>query len=226
MQPKYCLPIIKYSMQDVLQVIEENLEDYAYFEVWLDYIDDLDRSFVDGLIQKLGKRLVVVFRRQNLEPTKIQPDQRLNYLAQFDGTAAFVDLDINDQLTELTSIASHRQTIQTIISCHNYQETPSDQELHDIIEQIRPFHPAVLKISTLCQNEMDAVRLLSLLLELRESKQKCIILGMGEYGTITRIFGTLWGNELTFAPENTAEASAPAQLTRIQLQTILRTLNQ
>jgi 3-dehydroquinate dehydratase type I len=72
----------------------------------------------------------------------------------------------------------------------------------------------------MCQTEQDALRLLQLLLELKAKNQRCIILGMGEHGITTRIFGTLWGNELIFAPETLAEQSAPGQLTRQQLDNI------
>ena len=47
---------------------------------------------------------------------------------------------------------------------------------------------------------------------------------MGEFGTITRIFGTLWGNEMIYAPKEKKNASAPGQLTKIQLETIFKEL--
>jgi 3-dehydroquinate dehydratase len=61
---------------------------------------------------------------------------------------------------------------------------------------------------------------------LKKENKRCIILGMGEHGMITRIFGTLWGNEMVFAPQTKSEASAPGQLTKQQLATIFATLQE
>lgn len=47
---------------------------------------------------------------------------------------------------------------------------------------------------------------------------------MGEFGIITRIFGTIWGNEMIFAPKSIEGASAPGQLTKKQLEDIFKAL--
>ncbi len=221
MTAKYCLPIIKPTKNEVLAAIEGHTSNYDFFEIWLDYIDDLDSQFVARLIQQLRGKLIVVFRRQNLEPPTMPVPDRLEYLTQFSGTPVLVDLDINDQATELQTIREQKLSIQTIVSYHNYQETPPDSEVQNIVKKILVWRPTILKISTMCQTERDSLRLLDLLLKTKITDQKCIILGTGKHGTITRIFGTLWGNQMIFAPQNSEEESAPDQLTRAQLETIL-----
>ena len=47
---------------------------------------------------------------------------------------------------------------------------------------------------------------------------------MGEFGVVSRVFGALWGNEMTFAPAVKTEQSAPGQLTRSQLENIFKEL--
>ncbi|RMG43483.1 MAG: type I 3-dehydroquinate dehydratase [Candidatus Dadabacteria bacterium] len=47
---------------------------------------------------------------------------------------------------------------------------------------------------------------------------------MGEHGKITRVFGTLWGNFLIYAPVNQAFATAKGQLNMDQLKTIFSIL--
>jgi 3-dehydroquinate dehydratase type I len=76
----------------------------------------------------------------------------------------------------------------------------------------------VSKIAAYCETENDALRLLKILLNLRDERRRCIILGMGVHGAVTRLFGTLWGNEMIFAPESRTKASAPGQLTRSELE--------
>jgi 3-dehydroquinate dehydratase type I len=82
----------------------------------------------------------------------------------------------------------------------------------------------IVKISTQCTTQREALRLLSLLIDLREAGQKCIVLGMGKHGVITRVFGTVWGNELTFAPVELSNRSAAGQLTVDKLDSIMQAL--
>jgi 3-dehydroquinate dehydratase type I len=93
-----------------------------------------------------------------------------------------------------------------------------------IVETMNSYAPTIYKISTYCKSPEDAVRLLTLICSLKKENKRCIILGMGKHGMITRIFGTLWGNEMIFAPQIEHEASAPGQLTKQQLDTIFATL--
>jgi 3-dehydroquinate dehydratase len=69
------------------------------------------------------------------------------------------------------------------------------------------------------------LKLLLLQQNLKAQNKKHIVLGMGEFGTITRVFGTLWGNELIYAPISKGEASAPGQLTKQELENIFKDLN-
>jgi 3-dehydroquinate dehydratase len=65
---------------------------------------------------------------------------------------------------------------------------------------------------------------MSLLIDLREAGRKCIVLGMGKHGTITRVFGPMWGNEMSFTPIEAAEKSAPGQITIDKLDSIMQAL--
>jgi 3-dehydroquinate dehydratase len=47
---------------------------------------------------------------------------------------------------------------------------------------------------------------------------------MGKHGVITRVFGTVWGNELTFTPVELSSRSAAGQLTVDKLDSIMQAL--
>lgn len=224
MNVKYCLPIIKAGKAEVLEIIRSNDHDYRYFEVWLDYIDEVDESFVKQLIELLGDRLVVLFRRQNLEDIKMNLEQRFKVLEQLSGTDVLVDLDVTTQTKELDHVQEHKLALNTIVSYHNYQQTPDTVQLKAIIGTMEAYQPGIYKLATLCKSREDALRLLEQLLELKARRRRAVISGMGEPGLVTRVFGALWGNEMTFAPQSAAEQSAPGQLTRNQFETIFKEL--
>lgn len=225
MKISYCLPIISQTKKEVLDRIDQSFESYAFFEIWLDYVEDLDIKFIKDISAKLGSQLILLFRRQNLETVKLSPEKRFEILNVLNGTAGFIDLDIRTQQSELKYIIKKDIKINTILSFHNYKMTPDEQQLNEIISEMEEIQPAIYKISTFCQSEADALRLMRLLINLKAKRYEFIILGMGEQGIITRVFGTIWGNRMIFAPQKKSEASAPGQLTKSQLESIITTLN-
>lgn len=224
MKINYCLPIIKDSKEKVLLEISQNVANYDFFEVWLDYIVDLDEDFLKALVEKYQDKLIVLFRRQNLEDIKLPIEKRIALAKLLENSNCFLDLDINIQQEELDYIQKNNLNIPLILSFHDYEKTPDDGKLQEIVDKISIYSPKVLKIATMCNSQKDALRLLQLLLNLKEKNLEYIVLGMGEHGNITRIFGTIWGNKMIFAPNKESESSAPGQLTREELESIFNIL--
>ncbi len=221
---KYCLPIIKRSRTEVNATIEANINTFRYLEVWLDYIDDLDAGYAASLVGLYPHRLIMIFRRQNLESCRMSTERRFEILKTLSRKQVLVDLDISTQAEDITRLQSERVPIKSILSYHNYSFTPSDTELRSITDRIEGWGAYITKISTFCPMQRDALRLLSLLIDLRESGRKCIVLGMGKHGVITRVFGQIWGNEMGFAPLSLDQKSAPGQLPVDKLDSILEAL--
>ncbi|SRR6266567_1236251 len=219
MKINYCLPLIKKTKEEVLDFVNKNRNEYEYLEIWLDPIKDIDNPFVDKLIYMLQDKLILLFQRGNKFQSKISKEKKREILDLLDGSQSFIDLDISEK-EELKYL--EKITVKTIISYHNYEETPAD--LPDIIKKMDRFHPTIYKIATICENETDALKLLLLQQNLRAQNKPHIVLGMGEFGTITRVYGTLWGNELIYAPQNSKEKSAEGQLTKKQLENIFQEL--
>jgi 3-dehydroquinate dehydratase type I len=220
----YCLPIIKTKKADVLKIINDNEKDYQYFEVWLDYIKDLDEAFIIKITTMLQERLILLFRRKNLEPIQMDIEKRIDTILLISKSESFLDLDISQQ-DELDYLQDSELHIHLILSYHNYKETPDDETIHDILLDMEKYKPMIYKITTTCNQETDAVRLLQFQKLLIAQNKKHIVLGMGKFGTITRVFGTLWGNEMIFAPKKKEEESAPDQLTKSELEKIFEKLD-
>lgn len=221
---KYCLPLIKPSKQEALEAIQANDSKYSYFEVWLDYVADVDEAFVKQLVETLQGRLVILFRRQQLQPIKMSLEKRYAILEQLSGSPVLVDLDVTNQTDELNYIRDHNLQLKTIVSYHNYQQTPDRVQIETILDTIKGYQPSIYKLATQCTSRQDALRLLEYLLELKSQDRRVIVSGMGEFGVVSRVFGALWGNEMTFAPAVKTEKSAPGQLTRGQLENIFKEL--
>ncbi|MBI5357578.1 type I 3-dehydroquinate dehydratase [Candidatus Saccharibacteria bacterium] len=217
MQSKYCLPIIRNSKSDVISLLREKESDYGYFEIWIDYIEDLDDEFVDDLLEEYEDRLVFIFRRNDMSQPMLKQTKKLEIFNKLKSKKCYVDLDIYHQKEDL----KYAENLNLIISYHNYEETPDNGTLDKIVKEIKDFKPAIIKISTMCIKPDDSLRLLRVKRDLLEAEEKHIVLGMGEAGKITRVFGALWGNELIFIPESDTEASAPGQISRSDFDEII-----
>jgi 3-dehydroquinate dehydratase type I len=223
MKIQYCLPIIKKSKKEVIEMIKNNLNEYHYFEVWLDPIVDIDKNFIQELLELLDERLIILFQRGKNKQEKIDKNIKQKILTHLNNTNVLIDLDISEN-DEITYIKENKLNLKTIISNHNYDETPED--LLEIIKDMETMNPTIYKISTFCNTENDALKLLQLEIILKQKNKRYIVLGMGKFGTITRVYGTLWGNEMIYAPQKQSEQSAEGQLTKKQLEAIFRTLNE
>lgn len=221
----YCLPIIAAKAEHVRQAIDSNADRFGFFEVWLDYLETGHCELVTELSRSLGSQVIFVLRRKELETPTLDFEKRMELVAQIASLPALIDLDISSQIDEIEHLKSLPHTPAIILSYHNYKETPAAEKLEDICEKMELIPESITKIATYCNNEGDAVRLLHLQINLKKKFRRHIVLGMGAYGAVTRIFCTLWGNQMIFAPELREDASAPGQLTRIELEDCFRILS-
>ena len=222
MRIEYCLPIIKKSKKEVLDTVAKYRNEFELLEIWLDPIKDIDAAFVDKLIYMLQDKLILLFHRSDKIQTTISKELKEKILDLLDDQKSYIDLDLSEK-EEIAYLKKKQIKVKTIISYHNYVETPVD--LMEKIKLMDVISPAVYKIATMCNNETDALKLLLLQQNLKAQNKKHIVLGMGEFGTITRVFGTLWGNKIIYAPVTKKEASAPGQLTKQELEKIFTELS-
>ena len=229
----FCLSIRRTTTIDILSSIKSNKEKFDYFEVWLDYIEDLDSSlnefkfnnFVETLIGEASGKLILLTRRDKLEKEKISIKQKIEIARLLNNTEVLFDFDVVAQKDDLEMIDQGILPVQPknlLLSFHNYTLTPSDSELSSIYKLMLKYSPELFKFSTFCNSESDCVRLLNFGLKLREELEKTnkryIVLGMGEFGIATRIFGTFWGNAMIFCPESKDHLTAIGQLTREEIR--------
>lgn len=224
MKEKYCLPIIKSTFTEVEQTINKNILNYHYFEVWLDYIVDLEKHDIKRIIDRLNGRIIFLFRRKNFEELKLPGIQRIEIMHLLTNTTAYIDLDIQNQAQEIAYMKQQKLPVKCIISYHNYNETPRIKELEKVIAKMEQINPSMYKLATLCKDPQDAITLLQIQQQLIKKEKRHIVLGMGKHGMITRVFGTLWGNEIVFAPLQKSEESALGQLTGGELERVFSVL--
>ncbi len=210
---KICLPLCLTDFSEIEETIGAYSNNFDTFEVWLDYVVDLDVGRLESLINKYPERLLLLFRRKNLEPIKMSISERKTLIDRFEDAPLFFDFDITVQVEELDYYSEKGRNSKLIASYHNYSDTPPVNEIETILSKMDAYNPDIIKVATYCNSNADAILLLEVLNNLKKSERNPIVLGMGEHGVITRCFGGEFGNVMTFVTQDeNDEGTAPGQL--------------
>jgi 3-dehydroquinate dehydratase-1 len=114
----------------------------------------------------------------------------------------------------------HARGGRVILSAHDFQGTPNDEELASVFLRAYQLGGDVAKVAVMPQSPEDVLRLLAMTRRMSETLPIPVVsMSMGSLGVMSRIFGGVFGSALTFA--TSAGESAPGQLPIKDLREIL-----
>jgi 3-dehydroquinate dehydratase type I len=185
-------------------------------ELWCDRIDLED-----------AKKLIVVSELPIIVNLKDESEQgyfegtiydRIKILEQLiDQGAHLMDIPF---VPELNSIDLERFGGKIILSHHDFTTTPSLDDIEDLIDQMLVLKPAVIKLAFTVNQEIDLMNLFKLQTNRRDLWGKCIVLGMGQKGMVTRMMSSMFKHPFTFACIDKYSKTAPGQMTIEQLRKV------
>ena len=210
-----CVSIGELSFEEALEVVRVN----NFVEIRLDLLGE---SVDYKKLFSLAKMSIVTYRPSQNESTN-QRQLRLDKIKDaILAGASFVDIEIeseNSYINELREFA-HKNRCKVIISYHNFQNTPTLNELQDILLNARTAQADIVKVATQVTREEDNLHLLSLLAH----SSDLVVIGMGEQGKLVRAIAPYLGSKFTFAAVDKKRATAPGQLTVKELREIYQAL--
>ncbi|MCI5065575.1 type I 3-dehydroquinate dehydratase [bacterium] len=214
---KCCLPIRTAEFENVRATVERYDKDFDLFEIWLDYLEGDSQAEVVSFIEESATSFLLLFRREDLSPSRTPFKERKRYIESLQRDRIVWDFDITVQEEELDFYRAESRSAGLIVSYHNYTRTPSDRDLRETVARMEQYAPDTVKLACLCENQRDALRLLLLAEELRSAGKSAVVLGMGEYGMMTRIFAEQLGSAYTFLTVLSSESEAPVATASGQL---------
>lgn len=119
-----------------------------------------------------------------------------------------IELASTTIIDDVVAIAK-KQNKQVIISYHNFDITPTEEVLNEVITDSLSKGANIIKIATHIQDEKDTNALTQLLLTNKD--KKLIVIGMGAQGAITRMTFPSYGSLLTFGFIK-GNSTAPGQM--------------
>ncbi|GAB2218754.1 hypothetical protein Droror1_Dr00001986 [Drosera rotundifolia] len=211
-----CAPVMGESIEETIDQIEKAREEGAdLVEIRLDYLKkgfDVERD-LEGLIRKSSLPTLITFR-PTWEGGRYAGDEnkRLSTLRRaIDLGANYVDVELKVADEFLKSIDGNKpEKVKVIVSSHNYEKTPSAEELGDLVVRIQATGADIVKIATTALDITDSARILQVL---AHCQVPIIGIAMGEKGLMTRVLSAKFGGFLTFGAIQAGVVSAPGQPT-------------
>lgn len=175
-----------------------------------------------GLDPKMVKALFAMHHNllATCRPEKLSDNERKSLLmAAIDGGAKWVDIEIESDKNFTSQIVDYAKKAgcKVIISYHNYQCTPTLEQLNSIVKQAFDHDADLVKVATMVNNNTDNAKLLSLY----NNNFPILAIGMGTLGAITRVAAIKLGAPFTFVSCQNIGATAPGQLSETDMKNIL-----
>lgn len=161
---------------------------------------------------------------------KLSPDEyaQIAERAASTGIPSLTDVEIlqlNDPLRGCLMEKIHQAGGKVIGSSHNFEKTPAEEEMEEILRREEAAGADILKLAVTPKSYRDLALLLKVTGQMKKSgcEKPLITMSMGERGNASRFCGEIFGSAVTFAA--VGAASAPGQLPIEELRDLLRTFH-
>ena len=116
---------------------------------------------------------------------------------------------------------AHSHQIAVILSNHDFEKTPSKEEIIFRLQKAQQLGADIPKIAVMPQSVKDVLTLLDATATMKEKApdQPIVTMSMGGRGAVSRMAGEIFGSAITFAAAK--KASAPGQIPIEELRNIL-----
>lgn len=234
--PLVCTPLVGRTKEDILQEAAKIVAKKPDVLEWrVDFFKGIGNTsevieVAQAIRQAAGGLPVLFTRRSNKEggePIGLTEEEVVKlYAAVCESRCVeLVDFEMGNDAAHIREIrsVSRDNDIKLVLSYHNFHYTPSVDFLHERFLEAERLGADVAKVAVMPRNLEDVLVLLSSTLKSSEKLRIPLIsMSMGPYGSLTRMFGWVFGSSLSFAVG--ASSSAPGQVPIEDLNLVLQVL--
>ena len=209
-----CIPLSGIGFEDCMAMVRKE----AFVEFRFDLLT-LTLEEVRGVVQEASSSVATC------RPGNMEESRRLEILqTAVQAGADYVDFELEaDGDFRSAIIGSARQNkSNVIVSYHNFDLTPALPELEEIVNACIEAGADVVKVACQVNRHVD----LQNLFKLYSQDMRMVIIGMGQKGVISRVAAPLLGAEFTFAAPASGKETAPGQISKDKLLSILKEIKE
>ena len=227
MRPKICIPIVETVRGEIIARAREFAALPVEMVEWrVDFytgsgreVPDITKELKDVLKEK---ELIVTLRT---EAEGGEPNgSRFDYISVVEtvlrqGAADYVDIEATRSETDIRRLCTRYAGGNTRIigSYHDFEKTPAKEEIVERLQSAKRVGCAISKLACMPSDRRDVEILLEATSAMKEvaPDHPLITMSMGELGLASRLYGGLYGSEVSFGC--VGKSSAPGQISYEQM---------
>lgn len=224
MAAKICVSIATEDIQSIAEQAGQAFELGAdYVEIRFDFLKPEQLQSAIDAVKNIKGKAVFTLRSKDQGGRFAGSEQDrvkwLHKLAEQKPMLLDVELDTLQENDELADFLESQKT-PVLVSWHDFQGTPQNEKIADILSEMRVYSNYV-KVVTTAKSIGDSLRLL----ELYDTAMGLhpIFFAMGEAGVVSRVMCTIVGNA-PFTYASLENAIAPGQLTVKQMRKLYNSM--
>ncbi|MCG8453805.1 MAG: type I 3-dehydroquinate dehydratase [Spirochaetales bacterium] len=200
---KICLTIAESSLEQASQVLHFQRPWIGMAELRVDALSPHERPMAASWSQQQDVPLILTLRREQdggfFAPE--EEEQRCQLFCQLlqEGSWAYADVEWDEAPSQVLSMAT-ASGVALIRSLHDFTAKTLNSDRGQLVSLINHMSQdgAMAKLALCCESSCDLLSLARLAIALEEGAEK-VLLGMGEFGQISRIFPQAFGSKWTYA---------------------------
>ncbi len=195
-----CVSLANITYETCIEVLRNE----PFAEIRIDQLMLDDEQLIDVFDKPV--RLIATCRQG-----KYSDQERLSLLKKaIEAGADYVDVEIEAEQSYMMELIDHARVnhCKVIVSYHNFELTPSMQELNEITAMCFDHGADIAKIVTTINDVKDRARIFGLYNDF----DHLVAFGMGEMGKLTRVVSLELGAPYTYASLPGGNVVAPGQM--------------
>ena len=204
-QTKIAIPILREDKASILEEAEKSIIRGAdLIELRIDGIKNPTPELVSEIIDEINFPTIATNRIESEGGFfKGSEEERIEILKEAAKKADYVDIELQTKKEDIEKITSKKA--KSIISYHNFNKTPSLDEILEIINKEKELGD-IAKVALMPNSLEDTLTVLTVLSYCEDT----IAISMGDIGSYTRVIASKFNAPITFAVSN--DTTAPGQI--------------
>ncbi|KAK4486783.1 hypothetical protein RD792_006633, partial [Penstemon davidsonii] len=214
-QTLICAPLMADTVDQVVELMHKaKLKGADIVEIRLDHLKSFNPHFDIEKLIKVCPLPTLFTYRPIWEGGQYDGDEKSRYNAlqiAMELGADHIDIELK-AAHEFNNFLNGKkpENCKVIVSSHNYDNTPSAEELGNLVARIQAAGADIVKFATTAVNVTDVARVFQITVH---SQVPIIAMVMGERGLMSRVLCPKFGGYLTFGTLEAGKVSAPGQPT-------------
>lgn len=222
--PSICVPLVGGNHSEIESELEViMLKDPDMVEWRADFFEELAQQesvlkALNMIRSHIGDLPLLFTIRSEIEggqKIELEEDEKLQIMQSVcsSGKIDLIDYELVNERKDIEFIrtTSSAYNVRLILSYHNFKATPEHSVLLEKCKKAEEFGADIVKLAVMSQKLEDVLLLLQVTQAVRNTVDiPLVTMSMGQFGSITRMFGFVFGSAITFGMGK--NSSAPGQI--------------